>query len=106
MINAFSVKLWWKLRTSPSLCSKYMAARYFKHSHSAIIGVNSDASQVWQRLLKGKDVGESHIRLRIGGGAFVASSEVWTVIGRLQPLDEAGVSTRVQDLWRAGGVGI
>ncbi|KAJ6839181.1 uncharacterized protein M6B38_315865 [Iris pallida] len=47
VVEAFSIKLWWNLRTKRSLLRRCMEARYFRHQHPANVSANNKASPVW-----------------------------------------------------------
>lgn len=52
MIEAFIIKLWWKVRKDDSLWARYMRAKYLKKTPPSVVGANSGSSAVWRRLLK------------------------------------------------------
>lgn len=68
MAMAFSMKLWWRLRTSNSLWSELMLAKYCWEIHPMDACITSYSSHIWKRLIEAKPLVEDRLAWRIGRG--------------------------------------
>ncbi|KAJ6830306.1 uncharacterized protein M6B38_353670 [Iris pallida] len=99
MINAFSMKLWWKVRSQESLRTIYMRKKYFKLIPAHLLSIKQESSRAWKRILTGRDMGEPLVRLHLSAGDFDVASVCFSATGPL--LTEIGRKS-IRELWRDG----
>lgn len=58
---AFSLKLWWRFRTSDCLWSSFMRAKYCRQCHPCMVGAIQGSSYVWRRMLQIREVAEQNL---------------------------------------------
>ena len=67
MVNAFSCKLWWKLRKYHSILADFMHSKYIKGLHPTVVEVERPPGS-WRRLLSVRTFAEKNIFWNIGEG--------------------------------------
>ncbi|KAJ6824262.1 uncharacterized protein M6B38_103105 [Iris pallida] len=77
IMDAFSMKLWWKLRHGKGLWVELLKAKYFRKRHPCDAFMTSKCSHIWQRILRGRKLAEPFISLRLGRGEGSARCEDW-----------------------------
>ncbi|KAJ6823958.1 uncharacterized protein M6B38_128365 [Iris pallida] len=99
VIYAFSVKLWWRLRSQRSLWIDFFKGKHFARRHPTTVEANCKASHVWLRILRGRELGERHIKLCIGNGSSSILFENWTGEGRLAPVEDGCTLAHIHQVW-------
>lgn len=83
-MQAFSCKLWWKFRTSPSLWTRFFASKYgSQEPHPICIQPRRSDSPVWKRMLEPRHMVENNIRMLIHQGNASFWYEDWTGMGAI-----------------------
>lgn len=77
MIDAMSVKLWWKFRTQEASWISFFPLKYYKRAHPCQVVDTSVALPVLLRLLAARELGEDSIRVVISRGGIPFFLENW-----------------------------
>ncbi|KAJ6822972.1 uncharacterized protein M6B38_386020 [Iris pallida] len=76
-MDAFSMKLWWKLRHGKGLWVELLKSKYFRKRHPCDAIMTSKCSHIWRRILWGRKLAEPFISFRLGRGEGSARCEAW-----------------------------
>ncbi|KZV49641.1 hypothetical protein F511_08962 [Dorcoceras hygrometricum] len=87
-LSSFSIKMWVRFRSTDSLWSTFLRRKYCSSSPPAAILPKAHVSPVWRRLMKIKNLAESHIRWNIGKGDLSFWYDSWLNAGPLHTLCE------------------
>ncbi|KAJ6853210.1 uncharacterized protein M6B38_251715 [Iris pallida] len=74
-MDAFSMKLWWKLRHGKGLWVELLKSKYFRKRHPCDAFMTSKGSHIWRRILRGRKLAEPYISFRLGRGEGSARCE-------------------------------
>lgn len=77
IVTAFSMKLWWQIRTKASLWTDFMKNKYSYEKHLTDCSWKGGTSPIWQRLMKIKDCTEANMRWVLGRGDIDFWKEKW-----------------------------
>lgn len=83
VLDAFSLKLWWKFRLGQSLWAEFMHLKYNANLHPCYSKACPGQSATWRRLLDGQVVAERYIRWVVGSGNSSFWHDNWLGSGRL-----------------------
>ncbi|KAG5596622.1 hypothetical protein H5410_037854 [Solanum commersonii] len=81
--GAFTVKQWWTLRTTNSLWSEFLIAKYCSRIHPVIKRWYSGNSHSWNAICKIKSIVDQHILWKVGRGNVLVWHDNWTGFGDL-----------------------
>ncbi|EOY06959.1 Uncharacterized protein TCM_021521 [Theobroma cacao] len=77
VFEAFSLKLWWRFQTCNSLWTKFLRTKYCLGRIPHFVQPKLHDSQVWKRMIVGRDVALQNIRWRIGKGELFFWHDCW-----------------------------
>ncbi|KAF9675131.1 hypothetical protein SADUNF_Sadunf09G0000200 [Salix dunnii] len=77
LVNAMSLKLWWRFRTVNNLWSNFMNCKYGYNSASFSGGASVHDSLIWKRLSKASHACEYLIRWKVGCGKINFWHDIW-----------------------------
>ncbi|KAJ6822973.1 uncharacterized protein M6B38_386025 [Iris pallida] len=77
IMDAFSMKLWWKLRHGKGLWEELLKSKYFRKRHPCDAFMTSKCSHIWRWILRGRKLAEPFISFRLGRGEGSARYEAW-----------------------------
>lgn len=103
--KAFTAKQWWRLRTTNSLWSQFVKAKYCKIYHPLISQWTAGKSNNWQAMCKLKYEVEQNILWRVGRGNSSFWYDNWTNFGPLSSSlsEDVGYdNTKVNEVYRDG----
>lgn len=66
-----------EIQTKNTLCSYFLHTKYCSRWHSTDPMIDSNASSVWKRMLKVKDIAELHIKWVVGKWDIDAYKDIW-----------------------------
>ncbi|EOY17513.1 Uncharacterized protein TCM_036737 [Theobroma cacao] len=75
--EAFSMKLWWRFRTTNSLWTQFMRAKYCGGQLPTDVQPKLHDSQTWKRMVTISSITEQNIRWRIGHGELFFWHDCW-----------------------------
>ncbi|KAJ6843815.1 uncharacterized protein M6B38_117085 [Iris pallida] len=99
IVDACSMKLWWKLLTETSLWTKFMRARHSRFSHLSEAVTNNRSSTSWRRIIRGQMIAEPLIHLLLGDGRSSACLERWLGGDTIHPNILTPQGCTIRDLW-------
>ena len=76
IVDAFSMKLWWKLRCNDSIWALFMSRKYIRHAHP-MDSFSRVGSPTWGRLLQIRHKAEEHIFWQFGQGMVDFWRDKW-----------------------------
>ncbi|EOY06960.1 Uncharacterized protein TCM_021522 [Theobroma cacao] len=77
VFEAFSLKLWWRFQTCNSLWTRFLRTKYCLGRIPHLVQPKLHDSQVWKRMIVGRDVALQNIRWRIGKGELFFWHDCW-----------------------------
>ncbi|KAL0304188.1 UNVERIFIED_CONTAM: putative ribonuclease H protein [Sesamum radiatum] len=102
--SAFSLKLWWRFRTTESLWAGFLKSKYCKRSCPASTHIYSNGSPQWRRLFKSKDIAETSLFWNIGKSDLCFWHDNWLGDASLADIMQPSFSLheRVNYYWKNG----
>ncbi|XP_075101931.1 uncharacterized protein LOC142177353 [Nicotiana tabacum] len=103
--KAFTAKQWWRFRTTNSLWSQFVKAKYCRIYHPLISQWTAGKSHNWQAMCKLKYEVEQNILWRVGRGNSSFWYENWTNFGPLSSNlgEDVGYdNTKVNEVYKDG----
>ncbi|PKA64112.1 Putative ribonuclease H protein [Apostasia shenzhenica] len=73
----YECKLWWKFREENSLWSSFIKRKYMKGIHPSRINIPYYSSPGFKRLIRARNIAESHIKWNIGHGNLSFWFDKW-----------------------------
>ncbi|EOY34749.1 Uncharacterized protein TCM_042329 [Theobroma cacao] len=77
VFEAFSLKLWWRFQTCNSLWTRFLKTKYCLGRIPHFVQPKLHDSQVWKRMIFGRDVALQNIRWGIGKGELFFWHDCW-----------------------------
>ncbi|EOY02236.1 Uncharacterized protein TCM_011923 [Theobroma cacao] len=77
MFDAFSLKLWWRFSTCEGLWTKFLKTKYCMGQIPHYVHPKLHDSQVWKRMVRGREVAIQNTRWRIGKGSLFFWHDCW-----------------------------
>lgn len=78
IVDAFGIKLWWRMRTSSTMWGEYLKAKYIKDKHPREIQTRQMDSQIWTRIQKAGEIAEFFMAWKMGRGAISFWHDTWS----------------------------
>ncbi|EOX96782.1 Uncharacterized protein TCM_005953 [Theobroma cacao] len=77
MVDAFSMKLWWRFYTCEGLWTNFLKTKYCMGQIPHYVQPKLHDSQVWKRMVRGREVAIQNTRWRIGKGSLFFWHDCW-----------------------------
>ncbi|EOY34747.1 Uncharacterized protein TCM_042327 [Theobroma cacao] len=75
--DAFTMKLWWRFQTCDGLWTNFLKTKYCMGQIPHYVQSKLHDSQVWKRMVRGRDVAIQNTRWRIGKGNLFFWHDCW-----------------------------
>ncbi|EOY14356.1 Uncharacterized protein TCM_033752 [Theobroma cacao] len=96
VFEAFSMKLWWRFRTTDSLWTRFMRMKYCRGQLPMQTQPKLHDSQTWKRMLTSSTITEQHMRWRVGQGNVFFWHDCWMGEAPLISSNQEFTSSMVQ----------
>ncbi|XP_047942726.1 uncharacterized protein LOC125189497 [Salvia hispanica] len=101
-VEAFSIKMWWRLRELDSLWAQCMYQKYCSYSFPLVLYISNRFSPTWRRLFKVGDICREQVRWVLGNGNISVWYDSWVLNSPLASLcsfTPSCPSLKVSELW-------